>query len=103
MTSRPSGPEQKQQLEATRTKAKKRQKAGTAFYVISSKWYKQWEEYTLEKSDTPPGKIDNSTLVEDKTGVIVPKAEMQIMKKDLVEDSDFVIITKDEWNQLHSW
>lgn len=99
----PSAAEQKQRIEYLREKAKRRQKAGSPFFLVSTAWFGKWEAFINEKLDAPPGPVDNSNIIEEKKDVVVINSEVQLLKKDKVEGNDFVIISKYEWEQLIAW
>lgn len=65
-------------------------KLGETFYVISSKWLRNWKN-----NDIPnPGSINNEFLLEENSDKI---------KRNCLENYDFSIISKEIWITLQSW
>jgi hypothetical protein len=76
-------------------------KMGQIWYVVSTKWWKAWKEYTQydwshgDKSITPPGPINNEPILD-------AGGEGKI-KKTAMENYDYVIISEEMWLTLESW
>ncbi|OHT11697.1 Clan CA, family C19, ubiquitin hydrolase-like cysteine peptidase [Tritrichomonas foetus] len=72
---------------------------GESAYLISSSWYSLWKNgiYANNNRDICEiscGKIDNRNLFDD---------EENSPARGIKEHDDFVIITKEVWNQLYEW
>lgn len=77
-------------------------KLGQTWYVLATKWWKAWKDYTsfdwyssTEKDKTPPGPINNDAILEQ-------GGEGKI-KKTCMENYDFIIVSEEMWQTLHNW
>uniref|UniRef100_A0A3Q3BCG7 Ubiquitin carboxyl-terminal hydrolase n=1 Tax=Kryptolebias marmoratus TaxID=37003 RepID=A0A3Q3BCG7_KRYMA len=77
---------------------------GDEWYLIDSRWFKQWKKYVgYDSWDTYnvgerslyPGPIDNSGLFSDQ--------ETQTLKEHLIDELDYVLVPTEAWNKLVSW
>ncbi|XP_038054457.1 ubiquitin carboxyl-terminal hydrolase 15-like [Patiria miniata] len=93
--------EQKTQIcELLKTPLKK----GDTWYLLDSKWFKQWKKYVgydswdmynLGNETSNPGPIDNSGLfAADSTDKL---------KENLIDDLDYLLLPTDAWDKLASW
>ncbi|XP_022104012.1 ubiquitin carboxyl-terminal hydrolase 15-like [Acanthaster planci] len=93
--------EQKTQIcELLKTPLKK----GDTWYLLDSKWFKQWKKYVGYDSwdmynqgneTSNPGPVDNSGLfAADSTDKL---------KENLIDDLDYVLLPTDAWEKLASW
>ncbi|XP_072329059.1 ubiquitin carboxyl-terminal hydrolase 4 isoform X1 [Scyliorhinus torazame] len=79
-------------------------KKGDSWFLIDSRWFKQWKKYVgFDSWDTYnvgergmfPGPIDNSGLF---TAV-----ESQALKDHLIDELDYVLVPTEAWNKLVNW
>ncbi|KAM8866954.1 ubiquitin carboxyl-terminal hydrolase 4 isoform 1-T1 [Synchiropus picturatus] len=79
-------------------------KNGDEWYLIDSRWFKQWKKYVgfdswdmymVGEQSLYPGPIDNSGLFSDQ--------ETQTLKEHLIDELDYVLVPTDAWNKLVSW
>ncbi|XP_033647195.1 ubiquitin carboxyl-terminal hydrolase 15-like [Asterias rubens] len=79
-------------------------KKGDIWYLLDSKWFKQWKKYVgydswdmynLGNETSNPGPIDNSGLFVEGT--------TDKLKENLIDDLDYVLLPADAWEKLTSW
>lgn len=72
--------------------------AGEIWYVINCAWFKAWKSFNKGKTETPPGTIDNTALIE----TINPEEFMinpgdsstpRILHPDLTQNKDYMVIS----------
>ncbi|XP_068109005.1 ubiquitin carboxyl-terminal hydrolase 4 [Hyperolius riggenbachi] len=77
---------------------------GDEWYLVDSRWFKQWKKYVGYDSwdmynvgDTNlfPGPVDNSGLFSD--------PESQVLKEHLIDELDYVLVPVEAWNKLMCW
>uniref|UniRef100_A0A7N8WN11 Ubiquitin carboxyl-terminal hydrolase n=1 Tax=Mastacembelus armatus TaxID=205130 RepID=A0A7N8WN11_9TELE len=77
---------------------------GDEWYLIDSRWFKQWKKYVgfdswdmynVGERSLYPGPIDNSGLFSDQ--------ETQVLKDHLIDELDYVLVPTEAWNKLVSW
>uniref|UniRef100_A0A8C6JVI2 Ubiquitin carboxyl-terminal hydrolase n=1 Tax=Melopsittacus undulatus TaxID=13146 RepID=A0A8C6JVI2_MELUD len=77
---------------------------GESWYLVDSRWFKQWKKYVgfdswdMFGTGDPslfPGPIDNSGLFSD------PKT--QTLKEHLIDELDYVLVPTEAWNKLVMW
>ncbi|CAG5981457.1 unnamed protein product [Menidia menidia] len=77
---------------------------GDEWYLIDSRWFKQWKKYVgfdswdmynVGERSLYPGPIDNSGLFSDQ--------ETQALKDHLIDELDYVLVPTEAWNKLVSW
>ncbi|XP_061864602.1 ubiquitin carboxyl-terminal hydrolase 4 isoform X2 [Colius striatus] len=77
---------------------------GESWYLVDSRWFKQWKKYVgfdswdMFGAGDPclfPGPIDNSGLFGD--------PETQILKEHLIDELDYVLVPTEAWNKLVAW
>ncbi|OPJ80763.1 ubiquitin carboxyl-terminal hydrolase 4 isoform A [Patagioenas fasciata monilis] len=77
---------------------------GESWYLVDSRWFKQWKKYVgfdswdMAGADDPclfPGPVDNSGLFSD--------PETQSLKEHLIEELDYVLVPTEAWNKLVTW
>ncbi|XP_055563519.1 ubiquitin carboxyl-terminal hydrolase 4 isoform X3 [Falco biarmicus] len=77
---------------------------GESWYLVDSRWFKQWKKYVGFDSwdmfgvGDPgffPGPIDNSGLFSD--------PETQSLKEHLIDELDYVLVPTEAWNKLVAW
>uniref|UniRef100_A0A673NKK8 Ubiquitin carboxyl-terminal hydrolase 4 n=1 Tax=Sinocyclocheilus rhinocerous TaxID=307959 RepID=A0A673NKK8_9TELE len=77
---------------------------GDEWYLIDSRWFKQWKKYVgfdswdlynVGEHNLYPGPIDNSGLFSDH--------ESQTLKEHLIDELDYVLMPTEAWNKLVSW
>ncbi|XP_064012715.1 ubiquitin carboxyl-terminal hydrolase 4 isoform X2 [Pogoniulus pusillus] len=77
---------------------------GESWYLVESRWLKQWKKYVgLDSWDVfaagdPslfPGPIDNSGLFVD--------PETQTLKEHLIDDLDYILVPAEAWDKLVTW
>ncbi|XP_013790344.1 ubiquitin carboxyl-terminal hydrolase 15-like [Limulus polyphemus] len=83
---------------------KKPLKKGDIWYLVDSRWFKQWKKYVgyddwdtcnADKENTHPGPIDNSALYKE-----VGSGELN---EYLVEEIGYVLLPQECWDRLVSW
>ncbi|XP_049683074.1 ubiquitin carboxyl-terminal hydrolase 4 isoform X4 [Accipiter gentilis] len=77
---------------------------GESWYLVDSRWFKQWKKYVgfdswdMFGAGDPglfPGPIDNSGLFGD--------PETQSLKEHLIDELDYVLVPTEAWNKLVKW
>uniref|UniRef100_A0A3B3ZMD5 Ubiquitin carboxyl-terminal hydrolase n=1 Tax=Periophthalmus magnuspinnatus TaxID=409849 RepID=A0A3B3ZMD5_9GOBI len=77
---------------------------GDEWYLIDSRWFKQWKKYVgfdswdmynVGEPSLYPGPIDNSGLFSDQ--------DTQALKEHLIDELDYVLVPTEAWNKLVSW
>ncbi|XP_016048216.1 ubiquitin carboxyl-terminal hydrolase 4 isoform X2 [Erinaceus europaeus] len=77
---------------------------GAQWYLIDSRWFKQWKKYvgfdswdmySVGEHSLFPGPIDNSGLFAD--------PESQTLKEHLIDELDYVLVPAEAWNKLLNW
>ncbi|XP_069721653.1 ubiquitin carboxyl-terminal hydrolase 4 isoform X2 [Phaenicophaeus curvirostris] len=77
---------------------------GDAWYLVDSRWFKQWKKYVgfdswdMFGAGDPslyPGPIDNTGLFDD--------SETQSLKEHLIDELDYVLVPTEAWNKLVAW
>ncbi|XP_011612065.2 ubiquitin carboxyl-terminal hydrolase 4 isoform X1 [Takifugu rubripes] len=77
---------------------------GDEWYLIDSRWFKQWKKYVgfdswdmynVGERNLYPGPIDNSGLFSDQ--------DTQALKEHLIDELDYVLVPTEAWNKLISW
>ncbi|XP_074009003.1 ubiquitin carboxyl-terminal hydrolase 4 isoform X2 [Numenius arquata] len=77
---------------------------GESWYLVDSRWFKQWKKYVgfdswdMFGAGDPsvfPGPIDNSGLFGD--------PETQSLKEHLIDELDYVLVPTEAWNKLVAW
>ncbi|XP_068951822.1 ubiquitin carboxyl-terminal hydrolase 4 isoform X3 [Petaurus breviceps papuanus] len=98
---RPDAETQKSELGALMRTALQR---GAQWYLIDSRWFKQWKKYVgfdswdmynVGENNLFPGPIDNSGLFSD--------PESQTLKEHLIDELDYVLVPTEAWNKLVNW
>ncbi|KAL0978331.1 hypothetical protein UPYG_G00169110 [Umbra pygmaea] len=100
-TPTPSTESQKQSIG---TLLKTTLRKGDEWFLIDSRWFKQWKKYVgfdswdmynVGEHSLYPGPVDNSGLFSD--------PETQILKDHLIDELDYVLVPTEAWNKLVSW
>eukprot|EP00268_Persea_americana_P027801 TRINITY_DN27076_c0_g1_i2.p1 TRINITY_DN27076_c0_g1~~TRINITY_DN27076_c0_g1_i2.p1 ORF type:complete len:926 (-),score=172.52 TRINITY_DN27076_c0_g1_i2:429-3206(-) len=86
---------------------------GNLYYVLSNKWWRDWQEYIGGQEDAEvfpidessssqqrPAEIDNSDLVP--SGVDGDNDELDLVRS-LVEGLDYVLVPQEVWKKLIEW
>ncbi|XP_075065697.1 ubiquitin carboxyl-terminal hydrolase 15 isoform X4 [Mixophyes fleayi] len=77
---------------------------GDTWYLIDSRWFKQWKKYVgfdswdkyqMGEQNVYPGPIDNSGLLKD--------ADTLSLKEHLIDELDYILLPTEGWNKLVSW
>ncbi|NP_001121498.1 ubiquitin carboxyl-terminal hydrolase 15 [Xenopus tropicalis] len=77
---------------------------GDTWYLIDSRWFKQWKKYVgfdswdkyqMGDQNVYPGPIDNSGLLKD--------TDTQSLKEHLIDELDYILLPTEGWNKLVSW
>lgn len=77
---------------------------GEDWYLIDSRWFKQWKKYVgydswdmynMGERNIYPGPIDNSGLFAD--------PESQILKEHLIDELDYMLVPTEAWQKLVGW
>ncbi|CAH2277958.1 ubiquitin carboxyl-terminal hydrolase 15 isoform X1 [Pelobates cultripes] len=95
-------------LETQRTEVsallKTQLRRGDTWYLIDSRWFKQWKKYVgfdswdkyqMGDQNVYPGPIDNSGLLKD--------TDTQSLKEHLIDELDYILLPTEGWNKLVSW
>ncbi|KAE8611761.1 hypothetical protein XENTR_v10012591 [Xenopus tropicalis] len=79
-------------------------KKGDEWYLIDSRWFKQWKKYVgfdawdmynVGESSLYPGPVDNSGLFADH--------DTQVLKEHLIDELDYVLVPTEAWKKLMNW
>ncbi|XP_067908180.1 ubiquitin carboxyl-terminal hydrolase 4 isoform X2 [Heterodontus francisci] len=79
-------------------------KKGDSWFLIDSRWFKQWKKYVgfdswdmynVGERGMFPGPIDNSGLFAE--------VESQVLKEHLIDELDYVLVPTEAWNKLVNW
>lgn len=77
---------------------------GEEWYLVDSRWFKQWKKYVgydswdmynVGENSQYPGPVDNSGLFSD--------AETQVLKEHLIDELDYMLLPMEAWNKLLNW
>lgn len=74
---------------------------GEIYYLLNTPWWREWknavgyDKFSTAPTGNLPSAIDNSELLED--------PENDLLKKNLSENYNFVILTKAAWDKLFEW
>uniref|UniRef100_A0A8C5FPH0 Ubiquitin carboxyl-terminal hydrolase 4 n=1 Tax=Gadus morhua TaxID=8049 RepID=A0A8C5FPH0_GADMO len=77
---------------------------GDEWFLIDSRWFKQWKKYVgfdswdmynVGEQSLYPGPIDNSGLFSDQ--------ETQVLKEHLIDELDYVLVPTKAWTKLVGW
>uniref|UniRef100_A0A8C0G1B6 Ubiquitin carboxyl-terminal hydrolase n=1 Tax=Chelonoidis abingdonii TaxID=106734 RepID=A0A8C0G1B6_CHEAB len=77
---------------------------GDTWYLVDSRWFKQWKKYVgfdswdkyqMGDQNVYPGPIDNSGLLKD--------GDSQSLKEHLIDELDYILLPTEGWNKLVSW
>ncbi|XP_075065694.1 ubiquitin carboxyl-terminal hydrolase 15 isoform X1 [Mixophyes fleayi] len=81
---------------------------GDTWYLIDSRWFKQWKKYVgfdswdkyqMGEQNVYPGPIDNSGLLK----VYFTDADTLSLKEHLIDELDYILLPTEGWNKLVSW
>ncbi|XP_043723050.1 ubiquitin carboxyl-terminal hydrolase 9-like isoform X2 [Telopea speciosissima] len=114
--------EEKRIIEELTKEAESKLKEGNLYYVISNRWFMDWQRYSgQDTGDCPmdehpsgsqlsngfrskkadrPGQIDNTLLV--KSGSDGKVNDLELVRP-LEEGRDYVLIAQEVWKKLHDW
>uniref|UniRef100_A0A672KP62 Ubiquitin carboxyl-terminal hydrolase 15 n=1 Tax=Sinocyclocheilus grahami TaxID=75366 RepID=A0A672KP62_SINGR len=74
------------------------------WYLVDSRWFKQWKKYVgfdswdkyqMGDQNVYPGAVDNSGLLTD--------GDVLGLKQHLIDELDYMLLPADGWNKLLSW
>ncbi|XP_078531753.1 ubiquitin carboxyl-terminal hydrolase 15 isoform X6 [Lissotriton helveticus] len=77
---------------------------GDTWYLVDSRWFKQWKKYVgfdswdkyqMGDQNVYPGPIDNFGLLKD--------SDSQSLKEHLIDELDYILLPTEGWNKLVSW
>ncbi|XP_069592061.1 ubiquitin carboxyl-terminal hydrolase 4 [Ranitomeya imitator] len=77
---------------------------GDEWFLVDSRWYKQWKKYVgfdswdmynVGESSLFPGPVDNSGLFAD--------PDTQALKEHLIDELDYVLVPTEAWGKLMCW
>ncbi|XP_037316434.1 ubiquitin carboxyl-terminal hydrolase 15-like isoform X4 [Pungitius pungitius] len=77
---------------------------GDTWYLVDSRWFKQWKKYVgfdswdkyqMGDQNVYPGPVDNSGLLGDGDGLAI--------KEHLIDELDYILVPTKGWNKLVSW
>uniref|UniRef100_A0A8C4ZI62 Ubiquitin carboxyl-terminal hydrolase n=1 Tax=Gadus morhua TaxID=8049 RepID=A0A8C4ZI62_GADMO len=75
---------------------------GDTWYLVDSRWFKQWKKYVgydswdkyqMGDQNVYPGPVDNAGLLRDVLAI----------KEHLIDELDYILIPTEGWNKLLSW
>ncbi|XP_071961505.1 ubiquitin carboxyl-terminal hydrolase 15-like [Antedon mediterranea] len=78
---------------------------GDTWYLVDSKWFKQWKKYVgydswdmynVGQETAFPGPVDNSQLLK-------LMDEGSVLKENLIDDLDYVLVPTSAWEKLILW
>ncbi|XP_077121486.1 ubiquitin carboxyl-terminal hydrolase 15 isoform X2 [Ranitomeya variabilis] len=81
---------------------------GDTWYLIDSRWFKQWKKYVgfdswdkyqMGDQNVYPGPIDNAGLLK----VSFTDTDTQSLKEHLIDELDYILLPTEGWNKLVSW
>ncbi|XP_043565916.1 ubiquitin carboxyl-terminal hydrolase 15-like isoform X4 [Chiloscyllium plagiosum] len=79
-------------------------KKGDTWYLVDSRWFKQWKKYVgfdswdkyqMGDQNVYPGPVDNSGLLKG--------GDSQSLKEHLIDELDYILVPTEGWNKLVSW
>ncbi|XP_070558871.1 ubiquitin carboxyl-terminal hydrolase 15-like [Ptychodera flava] len=79
-------------------------KKGSTWYLVDSRWFKQWKKYVgydswdmygMGEQSSYPGPIDNSGLFKEGT--------KNVLKEHLIDELDYILVPTEAWTKLASW
>ncbi|XP_023647199.2 ubiquitin carboxyl-terminal hydrolase 15 isoform X2 [Paramormyrops kingsleyae] len=77
---------------------------GDTWYLVDSRWFKQWKKYVgfdswdkyqMGDQNVYPGPVDNSGLLKD--------GDALALKEHLIDELDYILVPTEGWNKLVSW
>uniref|UniRef100_A0A8C6KEV2 Ubiquitin carboxyl-terminal hydrolase n=1 Tax=Nothobranchius furzeri TaxID=105023 RepID=A0A8C6KEV2_NOTFU len=77
---------------------------GDTWYLVDSRWFKQWKKYVgfdswdkyqMGDQNVYPGPVDNSGLLKD--------GDVLAIKDHLIDELDYILVPAEGWNKLVSW
>ncbi|XP_036374081.1 ubiquitin carboxyl-terminal hydrolase 15-like isoform X2 [Megalops cyprinoides] len=77
---------------------------GDTWYLVDSRWFKQWKKYVgfdswdryqMGDQNVYPGPVDNSGLLKD--------GDVLVLKEHLIDELDYILVPTEGWNKLVSW
>eukprot|EP00619_Florenciella_sp_RCC1007_P005405 CAMPEP_0205906530 /NCGR_PEP_ID=MMETSP1325-20131115/2000_1 /ASSEMBLY_ACC=CAM_ASM_000708 /TAXON_ID=236786 /ORGANISM="Florenciella sp., Strain RCC1007" /LENGTH=441 /DNA_ID=CAMNT_0053272549 /DNA_START=105 /DNA_END=1430 /DNA_ORIENTATION=- len=74
-------------------------KAGQHYYLVSSRWWREWKQYTT-RGGQKPGPIDNSSLLQESLDDTV---DTITLRRGVMERSDYYTLGPEAWEQLAKW
>ncbi|XP_078423950.1 ubiquitin carboxyl-terminal hydrolase 15 isoform X2 [Cetorhinus maximus] len=79
-------------------------KKGDTWYLVDSRWFKQWKKYVgfdswdkyqMGDQNVYPGPVDNFGLLKGE--------DSQYLKEHLIDELDYILVPTEGWNKLVSW
>ncbi|XP_041072287.1 ubiquitin carboxyl-terminal hydrolase 15-like isoform X1 [Carcharodon carcharias] len=79
-------------------------KKGDTWYLVDSRWFKQWKKYVgfdswdkyqMGDQNVYPGPVDNFGLLKGE--------DSQSLKEHLIDELDYILVPTEGWNKLVSW
>ncbi|CAL8247390.1 unnamed protein product [Merluccius merluccius] len=77
---------------------------GDTWYLVDSRWFKQWKKYVgydswdkyqMGDQNVYPGPVDNAGLLRD--------GNVLAIKEHLIDELDYILVPTEGWNKLLSW
>ncbi|XP_047245227.1 ubiquitin carboxyl-terminal hydrolase 15-like isoform X2 [Girardinichthys multiradiatus] len=77
---------------------------GDTWYLVDSRWFKQWKKYVgfdswdkyqMGDQNVYPGPVDNSGVLKD--------GDVLAIKEHLIDELDYILVPTEGWNKLVSW
>lgn len=111
--------EEKRIVDELTIKSENNLKDGNLYYVISNRWFTEWQKYTGQWGEYPvdeqqnyprdvvhsitpcrPGSIDNSDIISNGNGFEGGDYELY---RTLSEEHDYVLVPEEVWEKLFEW
>mmetsp|Transcript_68805 Transcript_68805/g.191981 ORF Transcript_68805/g.191981 Transcript_68805/m.191981 type:complete len:1156 (-) Transcript_68805:1192-4659(-) len=74
-------------------------KAGQNYFLVSSRWWRQWKQYTT-RGGQRPGPIDNSSLLQDS---LDDTSDTVTLRRGVMERTDYYTLGPEAWDQMAKW
>ncbi|KAJ8316636.1 hypothetical protein KUTeg_005809 [Tegillarca granosa] len=87
--------------------SKKQLENGDTWYLVDTKWYKQWKKYvgfdswdasTVGEEEAFPGPVDNTSLFQVEDDKITNK-----LKEHLIDELDYMLFPAEAWDKFVAW
>ncbi|KAL3853771.1 hypothetical protein ACJMK2_017284 [Sinanodonta woodiana] len=82
-------------------------KKGDTWYLIDTKWFKQWKKYvgydawdSDSVGEESPGPVDNKNLFKENS---LTEGQTPKLKEHMIDDIDYILVPEEAWNKLQGW